>query len=424
MTVQIPKRAQANLDVVIRERNDRKYRLAVISIPEHRDLVINVLVDVLGLNAIDARARLRRVPGVWPEQVDEETAGTAADLLEKLGADIVCVDVSEVPSLQFARTLHHVRCEQTGFEIVSISEEVEQTIPWSKLALMSVADVADLHDGLVEQLPDGVFRHAPGIAQFLSPVNRHGLEMWLLTDSPFEAFRIDAELMNYEALGDQLLPSSDANFRQLVTEIREHATQLSLTPVAQNYVNRSPVESYRIDAAEIHRDLVLAYWITRPTVATGQQVEPSSQSKTPTASPSPVLHAGELLQSHRKLHEQLEALRDVCGDSDCHPMSDLSVTAIGEQLERLEQALAEHFAKEEEAGYMSEVLEFAPRYGSVAEAMQQQHEILLQRLSQLRSQFAATLQGGQSFIEAVESHEHAENAVVQSAYLIDLPAGD
>src|SRR5690606_2795167 len=140
--------------------------------------------------------------------------------------------------------------------IMSIAGDSERTIPWQDVALLSIADVAGLRDEAGGGLPDGVFRHAPGIPE--SHVRHHGLELWLITRAPLCGHRIVAELMNYEYLGAQRSPSTDANFAHLVEDIRRSAPHLVQTPSAQEYDPASSRPPHQMDSPAAHRDAVAA----------------------------------------------------------------------------------------------------------------------------------------------------------------------
>ena len=85
--------------------------------------------------------------------------------------------------------------------------------------------------------------------------------MWLLCESPFQAFRINAEAMNYEYLGDRRTPSSAENFAHLVRDIRLAAPQVTLTDSAAAYL-RNPLQALPLlTSPTAHRDAVTAYWV-------------------------------------------------------------------------------------------------------------------------------------------------------------------
>lgn len=242
-----------------------KYKLAVATESVEQEQALPVLKEILGFNAIDGRNRLRHIPAVWPGEFGLSAAQTAAAKLRSLGIKAAAVPVDSIPDLRLARTLHRVACLENGFVVISLSGETEQTIPWSRVGLLSIADIIDVHGRTEGRLPDGVFRHDPGIADLKSRPEDHGLELWILCDPPFEAFRIVADMMNYEYLKERRTSSSADNFQNLICDILQYSSGAFLTPSTRDYLN-SPTRALRRRHASLeHRDAVLAYWCARHT---------------------------------------------------------------------------------------------------------------------------------------------------------------
>lgn len=403
--------------------SESRYRLAVTEIGDDRDAAVTILQRALGMNAIDARTRIAHVPAVWPETFPAEAAQQAAEQLRELGGQAAAVSEAEVPDLRFARTLHHVRCQQEGLVIMSIAGDPVRTIPWEDVVLLSVADVAGLRQEAAGGLPDGVFRHDPGIAE--SRVRHHGLELWLITRSPLCGHRIDAELMNYEYLGDRRSPSTDANFAHLVEDIRRSAPQLAQTPAAVEYDPASSRPPQSMDSPAAHRDAVAAHWaVAHAQQATTKQPQSVSQASAAAGAPLPS-GSNRLFQTHHRLQAEIDRLR-ACRSG--RPAEDPVLRAeMTQQLEQLQTTLDEHFRLEEDGGYLREVLEIAPRYSAVAESLFRQHEALREQLRQVNAHAdepGDIVEDIDRFLLALEAHEHAENAVVQSAFEDDLAPGD
>ena len=243
-----------------------KYRLAVAMESVDQEQALPVLKEVLGFNAIDGRNRLRHIPAVWPGEFDQSVARTAAAKLQSLGIETAAVPVDTIPDLRLARTLHRVACVENGLVVISLSGETEQTIPWSHVGLLSIADIVDVHGRTEGRLPDGVFRHDPGIADLKSHPEDHGLELWILCDPPFEAFRIVADMMNYEYLKERRTSSSADNFQNLICDILQYSGSAFLTPSTRDYLNSPTRALHRRHASAEHRDAVLAYWCVRHVV--------------------------------------------------------------------------------------------------------------------------------------------------------------
>ncbi len=244
------------------------FRLALLEAPPDRNAAFLVLQEALGLNPIDAKTRLRHVPGVFPEAFDRSRAEHAAEELRSLEGKAAAVPSTAVPLLRGARTVHHVRCLDDGFAIVSVAGEVEQVIPWSNLRLLSVAEVPVPPTSFTGVLPDGVFRHVRGIAQTKTvETAEERLEAWLLCEPPFQAYRIDSALMNYEYLGDDRTTFAAHNFREVIRDLQRHAPNLALTATAQSYVDGTDMIQFRLDSPDAHRDLLLTHWALRSATA-------------------------------------------------------------------------------------------------------------------------------------------------------------
>ena len=141
---------------------DDDYRLGVCSLPHDLDAAATLLAHVAGLNPIDAKTRLRHVPGVWPDKLTRQAAETAARGLEALEMSVVAVPAANVPDLHPGQLVHHVQCTDEGIRRRPDQREPEPPLDWSRLALLSVANVAVLN------------RKRPATCQTASFVMRRG----------------------------------------------------------------------------------------------------------------------------------------------------------------------------------------------------------------------------------------------------------
>src|SRR5690606_17825392 len=140
-------------------------------------------------------------------------------------------------------------------------------------------------------------------------------EMWLITRSPVSGYRIDAELMNYEYLGERRSRSSEANFGGLVSDIRRHAPQLVQTPSALAYDPSAGRPPERMPSPAAHRDAVAACWaLEHVRRGTMQLREPTSRPSVSVGTTSTDSGDG-LIVTHRRLQAEIEALRT------CRPRS-------------------------------------------------------------------------------------------------------
>lgn len=148
-----------------------------------------------------------------------------------------------------------------------------------------------------------------------------------------------------------------------------------------------------------------------------------------TAPPSAAAaRVGHIVADHHALRREAAGLlvRAEHGGSLDRTLSD----ALVEGLSRLCERLREHFALEEEGGYLHEVVAERPELQSRAERLQRQHAILLGEGATL----ARHLLGAQAphdtlarlvrLLEALRRHEIAEHDLFQEAFLDDLGGGD
>ena len=149
--------------------------------------------------------------------------------------------------------------------------------------------------------------------------------------------------------------------------------------------------------------------------------------------PDPVI-LGHLLSEHRELFQQLAALRTMLAAESppgCERLREL-VRAI----KTLRGHLADHFRQEETGGFIEEAVARIPRLGSAAKEVLDQHASLLADLDRIVDRFAdageapcaeewrAMHEAFDAFMQRMQAHERAENAVVQQGYNEDLGLDD
>lgn len=103
-------------------------------------------------------------------------------------------------------------------------------------------------------------------------------------------------------------------------------------------------------------------------------------------------------------------------------------------LENLGSHLREHFAEEEEGGYMEEALALAPRFGAQAQRLLSEHPVMLEqmaRLMELARHCCEHSQAGpeldrllREFFATLRAHDAAENKIIQEAFNTDLGLND
>ncbi len=133
-------------------------------------------------------------------------------------------------------------------------------------------------------------------------------------------------------------------------------------------------------------------------------------------------------------HELRRTLRSVSSGLDhllsAAPTTSISAMAAIRAIERLEYTLAAHFRYEEaERGFFAEVMSAAPERVSDLDKLRSEHPALssqLQRLAEIArrpdlsvSDWCSLAADFEAFVRALQSHEHAEDALVADAMVTD-----
>jgi hypothetical protein len=126
---------------------------------------------------------------------------------------------------------------------------------------------------------------------------------------------------------------------------------------------------------------------------------------------------------HREMRQLVQALRHVLGQE--RPWSrELAHEAAG-AIEALCTHLKEHFAQEEEGGYLEQALAVAPRFSDEAKSLLQQHGLMLKKVGQVLetakraeetpAAWMPLRMETKDLLQQLVMHEGAENKIVQQA---------
>lgn len=144
--------------------------------------------------------------------------------------------------------------------------------------------------------------------------------------------------------------------------------------------------------------------------------------------------AGHLLAEHGELFQQLSRLRSAMADES--PPGCERVREIVAAIRALRGRLDVHFRQEEEGGLLEESVARIPRLSAAAADVLAEHPRLLADLDAITVRFGGTdaapcadaWRGVRvafaTFVERMQAHERAENAVVQQGYNEDLGIDD
>jgi hypothetical protein len=133
-------------------------------------------------------------------------------------------------------------------------------------------------------------------------------------------------------------------------------------------------------------------------------------------------------QEHAELKTIVESLTIACRSSKRNRNDVQSLT------DKLNSAVKEHFALEEQGGYFADAIRRAPHLEATAVELQAQHEPLLESLEALRAlaRLGVKSQAGwirlqselDQFADELLKHEAGERSLLQRAYDQDIGAGD
>jgi len=138
----------------------------------------------------------------------------------------------------------------------------------------------------------------------------------------------------------------------------------------------------------------------------------------------------EIIEQHQLLRADLSCLR-TAASPETNPTPDAELRVVLRQgLARLQEKLRQHFAFEEEGGFLEPVITARPGLSRTVFRLLRQHAEIIVELEHLESGFdtaASLVQVRASvlrIIEVVDKHEVEETDLLQQALLEDLGVGD
>jgi hypothetical protein len=133
---------------------------------------------------------------------------------------------------------------------------------------------------------------------------------------------------------------------------------------------------------------------------------------------------------HRELHDVLRKVDRAWRTCEAQGWKEADVCELCEATTALKEYLAHHFAQEEAGGYLEEALTLAPRLGTTADRLLEQHPLLLTNCAEVCERLRRAGGDPEARRELRErfnalrklllEHERGENAVMQEAYHVDL----
>lgn len=138
--------------------------------------------------------------------------------------------------------------------------------------------------------------------------------------------------------------------------------------------------------------------------------------------------SSRLLAAHQELMRQITDLRSFwhgSNDSGCPNGHELADRVVN-----VRDLLEQHFAMEEDGGYLHAVLEFAPQFAERAEQLCRQHQEFLATLTRIEvrlrnpNAWNQVREEFETFLQEIQEHEHRENSMVQTAFNQEDGVGD
>lgn len=228
------------------------YRVAVFAAPDDVHELSQILEDVLGMHATDAAIHARSAPGILPDHLAAERAAELASAINTIGIHAEAIPAGSIPEFQHVEAVHHVRCLDSGLEILELTGAEQCVVPWDDVDLISIGQVP-LETSRHYTSAEGASVISSGRRTAPGPVDRPlpaGPEAWIIRREPLRGFRIDHKRMNYEYLGTRKTDSATANFRVLIDDVISRAPEAYLPPATRAFLEHGPVTNYSFNSPE------------------------------------------------------------------------------------------------------------------------------------------------------------------------------
>jgi hypothetical protein len=129
---------------------------------------------------------------------------------------------------------------------------------------------------------------------------------------------------------------------------------------------------------------------------------------------------------HRQLHGLLGSLTEALQEAEAADFRAPAANRLVEAVESLREHLAQHFAQEEEGGYLEEALVAAPHFAPQADLLLAQHAQLLAAMEQLLTTcqrcraaaggWACVADDARRLLREIRAHETGESRILERAF--------
>ncbi len=214
-----------------------------------------ILTERAGLHSDDAMAAARKVPGILPMRLSRAEARAVVDQANQSGFRAISLPEAAVPRLDRAETIHHVRCQPEGLELLEIHGRSKRLIPWSDLSLLSAGCVPCEDGQRFSAEPQVVVHAAPNPHRAaIEAGRREGLVLWIACERPRNVYRLIHNQLNYEYLGTSKTASATQNFRLFVNDLAQRARQVYLTPATRAFLRHDLQRHFEFHSVDELRD--------------------------------------------------------------------------------------------------------------------------------------------------------------------------
>ena len=226
------------------ESTEMATRLAVFAKPEDVHELADILVEELGLHPTDAMHEAHSVPCVLSPRVTSANAERIASAIEQMGLRTEAIPLDELRAFEDLHTVHHVACRLTGLEILDLVGLPHELIPWDDLEVLSVGETPAESSHHQQTGEFTVISSARHIADVVSDVPTHTIELWIVCRQPERVYRLDASKLNFESLAERKTNSMHINLRLLLEQIVRHAPHVHLTPAGREFLDHDKLTRF------------------------------------------------------------------------------------------------------------------------------------------------------------------------------------
>lgn len=235
----------------LEHRTSDFYRIAVLTRPQAPTELARVFEQILKVHRTDAMQLSRHAPGLLPETFSADQALVLTAAIRGAGLEACRLRPEEVPDLNAAWIVHHVRCIESGLQIFELHGRPDMLIPWPALQMICIGEV-----------PLETFRHYQSDPMTGFTAGQHYrpssietrrtavLECWITCRAPFPILRIAHQQMNYEYLGERKTDSAAVNFRCFIDDLLGHAPDVGLTSSTRAYLNHGSQSEYGFSSSD------------------------------------------------------------------------------------------------------------------------------------------------------------------------------